>query len=312
MNEVVSIASNAAITTATAPEAEPVPLTSVRAPGGLRTLGRWSVSALRHPGLLLAGVFLFLLLLASLVPDWLSGVDPLLTSSHEALQAPGSAHWLGTDQNGRDVLARLIHGTGASLFIGLAATAIALIIGIVLGLAAGLGRQWFDNAIMRVVDVVMAFPDLLLALVIIAFWGQGTVTLIIAVGVAGIPRFARMVRAQTQLVRASAYIESATTLGLPRFVVVLRHVLPNAIKPVLILGSISVGNNIGLAAALSFLGFGAPPPAPEWGGMLSIGRSYLINAPALVIAPGVAITLTVLSIAALGKALMRYSEGKPV
>lgn len=264
----------------------------------------------RHPGLALAGLFVGLLVLAAVAPGWLIAGDPLEASARNAFLAPSAAHWLGTDENGRDVLVRLVHGAGASLLMGLAATAIGLLAGIALGLLAGLGGRWLDGAIMRGVDVLLAFPDLLLALVIITFWGQGTLNAIIAVGIAGVPRYARLVRAQTKVVRGSAYVEAALTLGIPRPLVILRHVLPNAIKPILILATIGIGGNIAAGASLSFLGFGAPPPSPEWGSMLSVGRNFLANAWWLVAAPGVAVTLTVLAITALGRALLRYSEGK--
>lgn len=283
--------------------------------GGVRPSARlrlpaWSLPALRRPGLLLAGLFVTLLVLASIEPSWLVHSDPLAASARDAFRAPNAAHWLGTDENGRDVLARLVHGARASLLMGVAATVIALVGGVLLGLAAGLGHRWLDAAIMRFIDVLLAFPDLLLALLIITFWGQGMLNAVIAIGIAGIPRFARMVRAQTLVVRRAPYVETALTLALPRLLVILRHVLPNAIKPILILATISVGGNIAAGASLSFLGFGAPPPAPEWGAMLSVGRNFLANAWWLVAAPGVAVTLTVVAITALGRALLRHSEGK--
>ena len=265
-----------------------------------------------RPGLLLAGVFVGLLLLAAVVPQWLAPYDPLEASARMAFQAPSNVHWLGTDENGRDVLSRLIYGVRSSLFMGLAATALGLAWGTLLGLIAGLGPRWLDGALMRGIDVLLSFPDLLLALVIITFFGQGTANLILAIGIAGVPRYARLVRAQTLSVRNAGYVESAVTLGQSQLAVVLRHILPNAFKPVLILATIGVGGAITAGAALSFLGFGAPPPAPEWGGMMSIGRSFLANAPWLVAWPALIITLTVVSISAIGRELLRRSEGKPL
>lgn len=265
-----------------------------------------------RPGLLLAGVFVGLLLLAAVVPQWLAPYDPLEASARMAFQAPSNMHWLGTDENGRDVLSRLIYGVRSSLFMGLAATALGLAWGTLLGLIAGLGPRWLDGALMRGIDVLLSFPDLLLALVIITFFGQGTANLILAIGIAGVPRYARLVRAQTLSVRNAGYVESAVTLGQSQLAVVLRHILPNAFKPVLILATIGIGGAITAGAALSFLGFGAPPPAPEWGGMMSIGRSFLANAPWLVAWPALIITLTVVSISAIGRELLRRSEGKPL
>ncbi|MHC8381020.1 ABC transporter permease [Pseudomonas sp. LB3P14] len=263
-----------------------------------------------RPGLLLAGVFLMLLIIAALVPGLLAPGDPLEASARQAFHPPGGAHWLGTDENGRDLYTRLIHGVRPSLLMGLAATAIALAFGVALGLLAGLGPRLVDATIMRLVDVLLAFPDLLLALVIITFWGEGLFNAVVAVGVAGVPRFARMVRAQTLVVRSAPYVEAATTLGIHRTAVIFRHVLPNAVKPILVLATIGIGGNITAGAALSFLGFGAPPPSPEWGAMLSAGRNYLANGWWLVAWPGLAVTLTVISITALGRELLRRSEGK--
>lgn len=271
-----------------------------------RSARRWAV----RPGLILAGLFVLLLVIAAIQPGWLVAGDPLEASARQAFRAPDSLHWLGTDENGRDILTRLVYAVRPSLVLGLAATAIGLLLGTVFGLTAGLGPRWLDGAVMRGVDVLLAFPDLLLALVIITFFGQGQLNTIIAVGIASVPRYARLVRAQTLVVRGAGYVEAATTLGLGRGSVIVRHVLPNAIKPILILATIGIGGNIVAGAALSFLGFGAPPPAPEWGGMLAIGRNYLANAWWLVAWPALAITLTVVSISAIGRELLRRSEGK--
>lgn len=271
-----------------------------------RRARRWAV----RPGLVLAGLFVLLLVIAAIQPGWLVAGDPLEASARQAFRAPDSLHWLGTDENGRDILTRLVYAVRPSLVLGLAATAIGLLLGTVFGLAAGLGPRWLDGAVMRGVDVLLAFPDLLLALVIITFFGQGQLNTIIAVGIASVPRYARLVRAQTLVVRGAGYVEAATTLGLGRAAVIMRHVLPNAIKPILILATIGIGGNIVAGAALSFLGFGAPPPAPEWGGMLAVGRNYLANAWWLVAWPALAITLTVVSISAIGRELLRRSEGK--
>ncbi|MQT38838.1 ABC transporter permease, partial [Pseudomonas helleri] len=203
-----------------------------------------------------------------------------------------------------------VYAVRPSLVLGVAATAVGLLLGTLLGLTAGLGPRWLDGAIMHVIYVLLAFPDLLLALVIITFFGQGQLNIILAIGIANVPRYARLVRAQTLVVRGAGYVEAATTLGLPRHLVIWRHVLPNAIKPILILATIGIGGNIVNGAALSFLGFGAAPPAPEWGGMLAMGRNYLANAWWLVAWPALAITLTVVSISAIGRELLRRSEGK--
>lgn len=286
-----------------APPAEPAPLAKVATP---RRRTRLAI----RPGLVLAALFVALLAAAAIAPGLIVSGDPYEASARDAFLPPSAEHLLGTDENGRDVLTRLVHGARASVVMGLAATAIGLGGGVAIGLAAGLGRRWLDGALMRLVDVILAFPDLLLALVIITFWGQGLLNAIIAVGVASIPRYARLVRAQSARVKASPYVEAAVTLGIRRSTIVWRHILPNSIKPVLILATIGVGGKIAAGASLSFLGFGAPPPAPEWGVMLAVGRNFLSNASWLVAAPAIAITLTVISVTALGRELMRRSEGR--
>jgi peptide/nickel transport system permease protein len=208
------------------------------------------------------------------------------------------------------VLTRVIYGVRASLLMGVGATAIGLTAGVVIGLSAGLGRRGLDGALMRGIDVLLAFPHILLALVIITFWGQGPLIALCAVGIASVPRYARLVHAQVRLVRRASYVEAAVTLGLRPSALIWRHVLPNAIQPVLILATIGVGEAIGFGASLSFLGLGAPPPAPEWGSMLSVGRDFLANAWWLTAFPGLAVTLTVLAITALGRELLRRREGR--
>jgi len=265
-----------------------------------------------RPGLLLAWAMLGLLLLAVALPSWLSPADPLAADARLAYQPPSSAFWLGTDENGRDLLSRLVHGARPSLFIGLAATLVGLGLGTLLGLLAGLSPHWLDNLLMRAVDVLLAFPDLLLALVIITLFGQGTTNLILAVGVASVPRYARLVRAQTLTIRHAGFVEAAVALGRRPVAVVLTHVLPNAVQPVLILACIGLGGAITAAAALSFLGFGAPPPAAEWGAMMAVARNFMANAPWLMAWPALAITLTVISISVIGRDWLRRSEGRSV
>ena len=194
--------------------------------------------------------------------------------------------------------------------MGLGATAIAVTGGTALGLLAGLGNRFTEGLVMRLVDVVLSVPELLLALVVITLAGSGVTNTLFAVAFASIPSYARIVRAQTHLVRRSTYVEAATALGIRRSTVIVRHVLPNAIRPVLVLSTIGVGTAISAGAALSFLGLGATPPAAEWGDMLSIGLQYISNDWLAVALPGAAITLTVLSITVLGRELRRRSEGR--
>ena len=264
----------------------------------------------RRPGLAAAALYLVLLTIAAFFPTLVTSIDPLEANARDAFLGPSFTHLLGTDENGRDVLSRLIHGASASLLVGTGATTIGLAAGVSLGLIAGLAPRWLNAIVMRLVDVLLAFPDILLALAIITFWGDGLLNTLIAVGIASVPRYARMVCAQALVIRRSAYVEAARTLNLHPLAVVWKHVLPNSIKPVILLATIGIGGKISAGAGLSFLGFGAPPPAPEWGAMLASGRSYLGNAWWLTVFPGLALMLTVLSITALGRELQRRSEAK--
>lgn len=303
MSEALSVAPTSFVL----PELEPARLF---APGLLRPDRPRRSRRRVKPTLIVSAGFLILLVLAALLPGLLVAGDPLAADSRAAFLAPGAGHWLGTDENGRDVVTRLVHGARPSLIMGLSATALAITAGALLGLAAGLGGRLTDAVIGRFLDTLMAFPEMLLALVIITFWGQGMLNAIIAVGIAAVPRNARMVRAQTQVVRRSGYVEAARTLGLHPVRLIVRHVMPNALKPLLVLAPISIGSNIAAGAALSFLGFGAPPPAPEWGAMLSVGRNFLATSWWLVAAPAVAITITVLAITTVGRAVLQRSEGR--
>ena len=261
-------------------------------------------------GFLLAALYLLLVLLAVIFPAWLTHYDPLNADPVNAQLPPSAEHWLGTDQLGRDVLARIIYGSRYSLLISLAAMAVAVSIGSLLGLLAGLLKGPLDELISRAVDVVSAFPDLLLALMLIAFTGPGTTNLIFALGVASIPRFTSVVRAQTFVVMSSGYVEQARTFGLKRHVLVWRHVLPHAIAHVPALATLGLGSAIIGTAGLSFLGMGPQPPTAEWGLMLAEGRNYLRNAWWIGVWPGVAITLTVISVNTLGRYWQATFEGK--
>lgn len=263
-----------------------------------------------RPALALAALFTALLVVAALVPALLTSVDPQAADANLAFLPPDAQHWLGTDENGRDVLARLIHGTGASLGLGVAAMAISLGIGIVVGLVGGLGGRASDSASMRFADVMAAIPNILFALLVITLWGQSTTNVIVAIGIATMPRYARLVRTTTRTIRTAPFVEAATTLGLRRATIVWRHILPNAVKPALLLAVIGIGDKIAFAAALSFLGFGSPPPAPEWGAMLAVGRNFVSVAPWLVAAPAILVTLTVLAVSTIGREIIRRGEGK--
>jgi peptide/nickel transport system permease protein len=255
-------------------------------------------------------LFLLLMALAVVAPHWLTHSDPLLADPVNAQLPPSAQHWLGTDQLGRDLLTRVIYGSRYSLLISVAAMALAVICGTLLGLTAALARGVVDELLSRAVDVISAFPDLLLALMLIAFTGPGTNNLIIALGVASVPRFARVVRAQTYSVMTSGYVEQARTFGLSRYTLIVRHILPHAIAQVPALATLGLGTAIIGTAGLSFLGMGPQPPTAEWGLMLAEGRNYLRNAWWIAVWPGVFITLTVIAVNTLGRYWQARFEGR--
>ncbi|MBB3304112.1 MULTISPECIES: ABC transporter permease [unclassified Enterobacter] len=255
-------------------------------------------------------LFLIVLAIAVTAPQWLAHSDPLLADPVNAQLPPSAQHWLGTDQLGRDLLTRVIYGSRYSLLISVAAMALAVVFGTLLGLVAALARGVVDELLSRAVDVISAFPDLLLALMLIAFTGPGTNNLIIALGVASVPRFARVVRAQTYSVMTSGYVEQARTFGLSRFTLITRHILPHAIAQVPALATLGLGTAIIGTAGLSFLGMGPQPPTAEWGLMLAEGRNYLRNAWWIAVWPGVFITLTVIAVNTLGRYWQARFEGR--
>lgn len=243
------------------------------------------------------------LALSAIVPELFTSVDPLAISPREAFQPPSAAHWFGTDESGRDVFSRTIHGARPSLLIGVAATAIGIGLALILGILGGLGPKPVDYTVTRIGEVLFALPGLLLALVFIAIVGPGIVTSTIAVGIAAAPGYARIIRSQIRAVRGAPYVEAATVLGRSRFTIVRRHILPNAVAPVFVLATLGVGQAIVWASSLSYLGLGAVPPAAEWGAMLSAGRTYLSNAWWLTVFPGLFIVLAAGAATSLGRSL---------
>lgn len=261
-------------------------------------------------GASLALLFLAALLLAALFPQLFTHVDPLAIVPRDAFQAPSWAHWLGTDQSGRDIFARIIHGARQSLLIGIAATALSMTIAISLGLLGGLGGARVDRAVGWLLEVLFAFPSLILALLFVAVFGSGVGTLIVATGLGGAPGYARMVRGQVLAVRDAGYIEAARALGHPTSRIVLRQLLPNAMRPLVVTMTMGVGQAIVWASALSFLGLGARPPAPEWGTMLSMGRDFIASAWWLTFFPGLFIVLTTLATTVTGRFIQQRLEGR--
>jgi peptide/nickel transport system permease protein len=265
-------------------------------PGTLRRLGR-------HRGAALGGVVLAALAALALLAPWLSPADPIKTAPRDALRAPGPVHVLGTDQYGRDVLSRVLHGARISLVIGLVSVSIALALGMPVGLAAGYYAGRLDGVLMRVMDVMLAFPGILLALAIVSVLTPSLVNLMIAVGLAAVPTYARLVRGSVLAAKENLYVEAARAVGCRDGLVVARYILPNVVAPVIVTATLGMGTAILSAAALSFLGLGSQPPQPEWGRMLSEGRDYLREAWWISTFPGLGIVLTVLAMNLLGDGL---------
>lgn len=241
--------------------------------------------------------------LIALAGPFLSGYDPNVPSLPDRLLGPGAAHLLGTDDIGRDIATRIAHGARISMTMGLLAMVIPALVGTPLGLVAGyFGGSW-EFAIMRVIDVVMTLPSIVLALAIVTVLGAGAQSVVLAVGITSIPSFARLARAAALTIRNLEFVQAARAVGGSSARILGRHVLPNALPPLIVQASLGVGTTILTAAALGFLGLGVQPPAAEWGAMLSRGRTYIQTAPHLVAFPGLAIALVVLGFNLLGDGL---------
>lgn len=284
---------------------------SAAAAGGASAVTRrsespWHVALrrLRRNRGAMAGLFLVITLAAVAVfANLLAPHDPIKINPDAALRAPGGKNVLGTDPLGRDILSRLIYGARISLRVGLVSVGIAAVCGSTLGLLSGYYGRWADLVVMRLIDLLLAFPNVLLALVIIAILGPSIFNLMIAVGISATPGYARLVRGSVLSAKENVYVEAAVAVGCSDRLIIWRHILPNVLAPVIILSTLGMAGAILTGAALSFLGLGVQPPTPEWGTMLSDGRNYLRKAWWITTFPGLAIMLTVLSINMLGDGL---------
>jgi len=283
-----------------------VSLTGRLIPHSPERLGRSSVPV----GVVVAGVVFGVIALAALAPTWLSSLDPLDTDPRAALQSPSATHLFGTDQSGRDVFSRVVHGARYSLAVGFGATAIAVLLGVVVGLAAALAPRPLRGFLGRFIDVLMAFPEFLLALLVIAIIGTGEGSIPVAVALAALPAYARVARSEALVVAEAGYIRSARALGVSPAALLWRHLLPNILGPIRVMATIGIGTAIVTASGLSFLGLGAQPPTPEWGVILSEGRNFLATAWWISVFPGLAITATVISVSVIGRYWGRRNRGQ--
>lgn len=272
-------------------------------------LSRRAISVRRPaaPGVILAALVLAVLAVVVVAPGLFTPIDPLAASASGSLQPPSPAHLFGTDQSGRDVFARVIYGARYSLAVGVGASAIALVAGLIIGVLSGLAHPAVDSVVNRVVTIAMSFPEFLLALIVIAIVGPGQLSLVVALSIAAAPAYARVARSQTFVVKRAGYVTSARSLGVSVPLIVLRHIVPNTLGPLAVMATIGVGTAIVSAAGLSFLGLGPAAPAPEWGVILSEGRNLLDRAPWITLFPGLIITVTVVSISVVGRFLQSRS-----
>ncbi len=286
------------------PQAFPRPVSAKHPTSTLHRVQIPRPRALHQNHVAWVGAILLLVIVGlSLAAPNLAPYDPIATAPADQLQPPSLSHPAGTDLFGRDVWSRLLWGGRLSLGAGVLAVALAVLPGSLLGLLAGYTGGRLDSLLMRVMDVLLAFPSLLLALTIVALLGPRLISAVLAVGLAGIPRFARLVRAGASGVRSEPFIESARVIGCRPWRILLRHVAPNVREIVIPLISLELGYALLNISALSFLGLGSQPPTPEWGAMLAEGRALLRHAPWISTAPGLAITLSVLAFNLLGDAL---------
>jgi len=258
---------------------------------------------MRNRSALVGLVVLLLIMLSALAAPQISPYDPIKTNQRLSLAPPSVDHLMGTDRFGRDIFSRVLWAGQASLPIGLVSVGIGVLFGVSVGLLAGYYGGWIDAVSMRIVDLLLAFPGILLALAIIAILGGSLTNLMIAVGISSIPDYVRITRGTVLSVKEREFVLAARVVGCRGPAIMLRHILPNAVAPLIVLATLGMAAAIITGSALSFLGLGIKPPTPEWGNMLAEGREFLQHAPWVAFFPGAAIMLTVLSINLLGDGL---------
>jgi peptide/nickel transport system permease protein len=249
------------------------------------------------------GLLVLALIICAIGGDALAPYSPFKMALGIRFSNPSWAHWLGTDQLGRDILSRMIVGARFALFLGLSATGISVIGGVLLGLIAGFGPRWLDAMLLVIFDTTYSFPAVMLALAVITLLGPDLGTVLLIIVIVTIPRYARLIRTSTQSIRVAEFIVAERSLGARPARILLRHVLPNVIGPLLILASMDIPGVITLEAGLSFLGLGVPPPAPSWGRMLSEGYNYIRDTPWIVVGGSLPLILTTLGFTFLGEGL---------
>ena len=262
-----------------------------------------------RPGTAVCLLIVAFIAVAAIAPGVLTSRSPTAIDLTHTMLAPSMSHPFGTDDAGRDLYTRVVYGARESLGIGLGATGLAMGIAILLGFAGGLAGGFVDMVIARILEVAFAFPVLLLALLLIAIYGPSVTTEIVAVGIGSAPGYARMVRGQVLAVKNAEYISAAGALGHSRLAVIRRHLFPNAMRPLVAVITLGIGQSIVWASGLAFLGLGVAPPSPEWGALLDSGRMYITTSWWLEVMPGLVIVLVALSVTTLGRTLQHRLEG---
>ena len=256
----------------------------------------------RNKMAMLGLAILVVLVLCAVFADVIADYETKVVAQNIAnrLKGPSAEHWFGTDEFGRDIFARIIHGSRVSLVVGLISVSVSLILGGILGAFAGFYGGRVDNVIMRVMDIFLAVPSTLLAMTIVAALGSSLVNVMLAIGVSGIPTYARIVRAAVMSVKDQEFVEASRAIGATNVTTIFREIIPNCLAPIIVQATLSVAGAILSTASLSFIGLGVQPPDPEWGAMLSGGRNFLRDAVHLTLFPGLAIVITILALNLLG------------
>lgn len=272
----------------------------------VRVLKELTKNKLAIAGMVLIALEILIAILAPVIAPY----DPLEMNLSETFVKPCAAHWFGTDDVGRDLLSRIIYGARYSLSTGVLAMIFGVVCGLIVGSIAGYAGGQVDNIVMRLLDVVQALPGMLLLIVMASMLGAGFINTIIAMGIGAIAGNARMIRAQILKERTAEYIEACQSINCSQFRIVLQHLLPNTISPIIVSASMSIGNYVVLGSSMSFIGLGVQPPTPEWGALLSDSRAYIASYPHLVLFPGIAIAITVLAFNLLGDGLRDAMDPK--
>lgn len=260
--------------------------------------------AFGRPTGMIAGGWLLILIVVAVLAPLLTPYDYDAQDLANAKMPPNAAHWMGTDEFGRDLMTRIIHGARTSLTVSSVSIGLSLIIGLTLGAAAAYFGGWFDRVVTTAVDLTWSFPEILIALILVAIIGPGTTGTMVAIAVAYLAQFTRLTRSQILSLKSETYIEAARSLGAGHRHLLFRHLIPNALAPVLVAAMLATGDAIILEATLGFFGLGAQPPTPSWGAMMSSGAAQLFTAPWIILLPGLVLTLTVIAINLFGDALI--------